>query len=634
MRRSRGTHVVWLAAAAAACGGRGTSPDADGTGAGAVRAVTQGGIRVACAIERLPAGPEPAARALQLGDDVRIGFQVTDTATGAGIDGLRLGAWIAPRPGELGDREPDAETTRNIVRKLVGATYGSGATNLNTWFLATLNDDHTVALIDPTVDFSRTRLRNLVELPGAGEDLAFGDGNERLFVTMPERGEIAVVDLRTMTLLPGLATGGRPQHFARQPGTGWLWVTDDDGHTVHVVDGSSGELRRSIDVGRGAQWLAFDGATTAYAATRDGRVVAVTGAAFATSTVAELGSGVAGAVFASAAGTLWVCRDDGRLVAVTPQGQVADRAGDCVRIVDTATRTVAQTITCGREPEQIVFDSRFAFVRCAGSRNLVLIQLSALADAGGGPVLHVPVLQNEPQPRSEPARSPLLVSTPTGDAVLVAAPDEKLVYYYVEGMNAPMGSYQDYGRRPRAIAVYDRSLRAAGNGVYATTTLLEHFGNVDVYVYLDQPTQVFGRFALRVEPDAGTVERLRKSRPLALPEPEQPVTTLAVGRETDFRFALLASDTRERVAPRDDVRVLVHERFGNWQRRLPARVLADGHYAVALLLPKQGAYQVEVQCPSLNLSFGAHRPLPITASDDVEGSLRDNANCGPTETRR
>ncbi len=71
--------------------------------------------------------------------------------------------------------------------------------------------------------------------------------------------------------------------------------------------------------------------------------------------------------------------------------------------------------------------------------------------------------------------------------MLVANPADRVIYYYSEGMAAPMGSFQNYRRNPRALMVVDRSLREVTSGVYSTTTKLPKSGIYDVAFLLDSP---------------------------------------------------------------------------------------------------------------------------------------------------
>ena len=63
---------------------------------------------------------------------------------------------------------------------------------------------------------------------------------------------------------------------------------------------------------------------------------------------------------------------------------------------------------------------------------------------------------------------------------------DKTVYFYKEGMAAPMGSFSNYGCQPRAVLVVDRSLRERGSpGVYETTVRLRKPGEYDVVFFLE-----------------------------------------------------------------------------------------------------------------------------------------------------
>src|SRR6185436_8142912 len=71
-----------------------------------------------------------------------------------------------------------------------------------------------------------------------------------------------------------------------------------------------------------------------------------------------------------------------------------------------------------------------------------------------------------------------IVPAPEEGAVLVANPADKMIYYYTEGMAAPMGSFQNYRRDPRALLVLDNSLAETASGVYSTTVRLGEAGHM------------------------------------------------------------------------------------------------------------------------------------------------------------
>src|SRR3954454_20938179 len=65
-------------------------------------------------------------------------------------------------------------------------------------------------------------------------------------------------------------------------------------------------------------------------------------------------------------------------------------------------------------------------------------------------------------PRPTPAAG--IVQAPGENAVLVANPEDQIIYYYKEGMAAPLGHFQNYGKQPLAALVVNRSLRETRPG--------------------------------------------------------------------------------------------------------------------------------------------------------------------------
>src|SRR5678816_778703 len=89
--------------------------------------------------------------------------------------------------------------------------------------------------------------------------------------------------------------------------------------------------------------------------------------------------------------------------------------------------------------------------------------------------------------RTESSIADAIVPAPEGNSVLLANPADGVIYYYTEGMAAPMGSFQNYRREPRAVMVWDQSLREASPGVYSTNLKLIGAGDYDVAFLLDTP---------------------------------------------------------------------------------------------------------------------------------------------------
>src|SRR6185436_13886271 len=124
----------------------------------------------------------------------------------------------------------------------------------------------------------------------------------------------------------------------------------------------------------------------------------------------------------------------------------------------------------GPEPDQIVFTTDLAYVRARGNEFVSLISLASIGNQEiEVSVNRFPAGQRAPQASPVTSVANAMIVAPDGGAVLVANPADKMIYYYMEGMAAPMGTFQNYRREPRALLTWSRSLRETSPGTYTTT---------------------------------------------------------------------------------------------------------------------------------------------------------------------
>jgi hypothetical protein len=90
--------------------------------------------------------------------------------------------------------------------------------------------------------------------------------------------------------------------------------------------------------------------------------------------------------------------------------------------------------------------------------------------------------------------------------VLVTNPGDGQVYFYREGMAAPMGSFSAYSHTPRAAMVIDRSLRETRPAVYSVITRMPPAGTYDVALFVDSPRAI-ACLPLSVEPAETAAKR-------------------------------------------------------------------------------------------------------------------------------
>src|SRR4029078_6888875 len=207
-------------------------------------------------------------------------------------------------------------------------------------------------------------------------------------------------------------------------------------------------------------------------------------------------------------------------------------------------------VKVGKAPDQIIFSNTFAFIRSLETESVNMIRLATIGTEID--ITEFPGGQEIPATASSPIRADSIVLAPEGNAVILANPADKVLYYYTEGMAAPMGNFQNYRREPVAVLIVDRSLRQTTPGVYSTTVKLPASGNYDVAFLTDSP-----RISHCFEATADPNPRLKEGSPAALRiEPQLKEMSVSVGQNFPLRFKLIETSTNKVKDDLEDVRVL------------------------------------------------------------------------------
>ena len=185
-----------------------------------------------------------------------------------------------------------------------------------------------------------------------------------------------------------------------------------------------------------------------------------------------------------------------------------------------------------------------------------------------------------------------------------------MIYYYTEGMAAPMGSFQNYKRDPRALLVMDNSLRETARGVYSTTARLNSSGAYDVAFLLDSP-RLINCFEIKVAENPNAPKKFESSFKI------EPVVKEAVARPGErfsLRFKVVDFKTGATKAGLNDLSVLVFLAPGIWQQTELAKSLDEGVYETSFVPPSGGVYYVFFQSPSIGMQYNQSTPLTIQAA--------------------
>lgn len=605
------------------------------------RQTVQGGVKAELTLKAAQPGPVP------LQQPVDIALQLTDELSGAPLRGLRPRLWLS-RQGTDQPEPCDAQ----IRRFASGRLAQRADRDLNSFQLLTLNADASVSVINPQVQLNNTRLEALITLPGTGTDWVHARAQDRLFITLADRGELAVVDLSTNKLVKTLALGaGQPRRLVISPDESTVWVAMDGSDRLVAVDAATLAVRQTLKTGPGSHALALSA---------DGRRLVVTSSSGRVSIIDTAASrvlahlAVKGTPLAvdysalsrrayvatlNAPKVTVIDADAGKAVAeialptplstlrVDPSGRYllgVHTASSRLVAIDAARNRVVASAAAVAQPDQVVYTSRYAFVRGLGSQTVQMVELRAL-DEGRLALNEVPIFQKPASAQPEHiGPADLMAASPEGDSMLMASAPDTAMYYYTEGMMAPQGTYRTYSRAARALRVVDRSLRETAPGVYTASLKLDRGGRYSLPMVLAQP-RVVECFAFAVD-EVGATQAGRRldldwrwtTAPGATP------VVLQAGDEHEVQLQVRDAITGEPVTGVRDLQIMALAKPGLAQQRLFATEDRDatrpGIYRARFRFLRPGLWQLSVQSVSLGLSFDRSRTLDFSVQPGPDGA--------------
>ncbi len=631
--------TFWVVGAAASLP---TNPSpVAGPGQNFVKAIEVEGIRIEAEISPLDSTRQPGE--FREGDSVEVTFRISDTTTGTPLPGLFPGAWMDLVPARAVE---GAEACQEKIEGFIGGSLLSvPEVDLNVYYVLALNPGPTISVVDPLFGFGGSKLLAMVDLASPGYDWVSNENDTKVYVSMPESGRVAVVSTATWKVVDEIETGGQPSRLGLQPDGRYLWVGDAEGPGVTgistaVIDLTTHHVVARFGAGAGNHHFTF---------THDSRFAFVLSEQAGTLSVIDIpplqpvtrlqvGEHPVSLDYSPVADTVYVAdAAKGRVIAIDARehevlaqmqaqaglgnlriapggrlGLVVNPITDEISIFDTALNRIVQTGDMLEGPDQVTFSDELAYVRHQNDSLVLMIPLSQLGRQGEAiPVIDFPGGQKPFGKLSKPTAAPGIVQAPGATAVLVANPSDRMIYYYKEGMAAPMGSFSNYGQAPRAVMVIDRSLVERGHsGTYSTAIQLRRPGRYDLAFFLDAPrmTQCFG-FDVLANP---ALERERRAALGASVEFLHQGGEIEARREVTVRFRLSDPLSGEPLVAKD-VRILTFQVPGIWQQRTAATSLGEGLYELRFVPRSEGIFRVVVYSPSLNLVLNRSPSLNLHA---------------------
>jgi hypothetical protein len=578
-----------------------------------------------------PVTPGAAASApLQEGSDVKMRFKVRDKSSGEPLGDRHPGAWVELNP--AGKESTDVACKTRVQRILNADLFARPEIDLDTYYVVVLNRDATITIVDPFFGYGNTRLLAITPLLSVGQDWALSADRRLLFVSMPEPGEVAAIDTATWRVVKNIKAGPGAGRVALQPDGHFLWIEIESG--VAALDTARLEIAGQVSTGAGPHELAITtDSRHLFVVNRGARLVSIVDTGALTTRTVSTGPNPSSIAFSPKSQRAYVTdAESGAITAIDTDGaKVAEINGDRgigpldfapdgryafvlnptlkrFYIVDSAVNRILQTADTEKEPDQVTFSSKLAFIRQRASEIVLMVPLDVASRENKEiPVAEFPAGQHPLDKFSLPSSAATIVRVPGEDAVLVANPADKAVYYYKEGMAAPMGYFSNYDKEPRAVAVVDRTLRQTDPGVYETTTRLVKPGQYTAVFLLDSPQAVkcwdftVAKDPARGQTEVGPVEVVVLSA----------VESAKAGTPLSLRFRLEDAGKKP-LSGVADVRILAYRSPGLNKTWLHAKPLADGAYEVTFQPTQPGSYLLHVEAPSIGLALHQNRLALIT----------------------
>ena len=582
-------------------------------------------------------GRSMSGEQIYAGDYVDLSFSITDAATGEPLKGQFPGAWMDIGKSWDGDFTLDSTCKERVGTYLQGNIGIRPLLDLNSYFILVMNRDPSISVIDPITGITGiTKLYAQINLEGSGADWTKTENEKWLFVTMPSEDQIAVVDTNAFKVTDNVGAGVNPVRIARQPDGQYLWVGNDaetaEDSGVTVIEVESLAVARRIPTGPGHHEIAFSADSRhAFVTNRAGGTVSVIDVA-SLEKVADVTTGPKPIAldYSAHSRTLYVADGengeitviDGASLEVAARIETEPGLGpvrfsqdgrwavainpnaDLAHVIDASSNRVAHSLEMEDRPYQVAFSRSFAYVRSLGSERVAMINLALLENGNEPPVVKFSAGQTAPEETRDLSIADAIVEAPGEAAVMVVSPSDATVYYYMEGMNAPMGNFRNYGHLPMAVAVVDRSLQENQPGIYSSTVRLPESGIYEIAFLMDSPS-VLHCFELAARPNPAlelkgpplAVDYLTENRPRQVGE-----TVPLTFKLTDRRSGRVRSDL-------DDVAVYYFAAPGGKRTRVAARHLEGGVYEAPVTLASAGAWYAYVACASVGI-----RPadLPFT----------------------
>ncbi len=569
-------------------------------------------------IELMTAGNGAEIRA---GEMLRIGFGIFDKKSRKPVSGRHPAAWIRPKV-------PGRKSCENAVRNYLALGPNAGQDiSLNGYTFVTFNRDNSVAVIDPRLNLATSNLLFLVRLQASAGAWRMSPNRDAIYISLPAKNRLLVFNPLTGKIETQVSVVADPVAMAVFEGTASVWVGSGSSGELQAVDGGNHKVFRKIKVGQGKVYLAQDKARSrlfAYAS-GDGQLIVVDVKQRRVIRRLQIEPHMIGMDYSAAVDKLYLAHPDkgyvlslhpvsysrseklmisgvSRGIRISPGGHwlmAFDGTQGQISLVETATGNITHVLRFKHPFDQIVFSSRYAYIRHTDVAKISLIHLASLAPGAELGVIEVPIGVTLPKAVGKLPPLPAIAPLPEGGGAVIVNPADHTLYLYMEnGMQAPMNAFKTWTAPPLSVMIHDRSLREVRPGLYETFTMISQPGSYEVVFFLPDPP-LTRCFSLEVKGDSlpPATRKNISSQPS--------VTVLSrpfiAGQVAKLEFTIA---TRHLPPGRiRDISVLLFRPGSNWQLRAHPKSSGPRQYYFEVTFPSPGNYKMAVESAQLGLYY-------------------------------
>ena len=558
-------------------------------------------------------------------------IRLSDAESGKPLETLHPVAWVDLLKTEQGKELEGMTCKERVGLYLKGIPGLRPMIDLTSYYVLSMNRDASISVIDPIVGMTyMTKLFAQINLERPGADWAKTRDEKRLFVTMPLADAVAVVNTDTFKVIKNVEAGINPLRIVMQPDEKYLWVGNDARDPaksgITVIDVAELKAAAFIPTGKGHHEIVLsDDNSYAFVSNRaDGTVSIIDMQKLEKVKDLKTGPLPISVAFSRLSQALYAADgEEGVITVVDGQshevveriaakpglgplrftedgrwGVVVNSRENEAYVIDPTANKIAHTVAVGAKPYQVAFTRAFAYIYCLGTEKVSMIELAKLGKGEKVSAISFPAGAKPPEMGLDVGVGDNVFPAPGENAVLVVAPGENIIYYFVEGMTSPIGNFRNYGHMPRAVGVTDRTLREVEPGVYRSKVRLPEAGTYQVAFLLDTP-RMLNCFEFEVKSNP-LVARLNK--PLEI-EYIMPKRKVKVGETAIVRFKLIDPANQELRTDLKDVRVMYYAMPGIRKHVVTAKEHSPGIYEAELPIRKAGGHYVFVSSPSLNVDY-------------------------------